>query len=331
METNTFSSCQKYNIKVRVYGTTKRTQSTVKLLSMRRGGSTCSQWVPSTGNIKLCVANQMLTVNDITVRLDFRCLNSSHVFFSPWCPTLPVFVSCIPLPPPTAPSPCLCCKHSFLPPFILVKSFQIYYVLHKLSVGPWLECHLGLVVAFSNLSPPLLTLPRPSLTFLFVVGLKKCTASMLKRDTSQVIAQSKAIKGWPTFTSRLTFLLNSGNEPDVWLIGTMVVSFCHVAMRCSSLKIFTHMEHHITPCDMFYSFEEIYKFQRQILRVKDRDEFPMILVGNKADLEPQRQVSPTNYRDLKLLTDKHGGFLNIWWDNINHSGGVTFACIWKWK
>ncbi|KAG9331678.1 hypothetical protein JZ751_018451 [Albula glossodonta] len=41
------------------------------------------------------------------------------------------------------------------------------------------------------------------------------------------------------------------------------------------------------------SFEEIYKFQRQILRVKDRDEFPMILVGNKADLEPQRQLKVT--------------------------------------
>uniref|UniRef100_A0A8C8DDD0 RAS related 2 n=1 Tax=Oryzias sinensis TaxID=183150 RepID=A0A8C8DDD0_9TELE len=40
------------------------------------------------------------------------------------------------------------------------------------------------------------------------------------------------------------------------------------------------------------SFEEIYKFQRQILRVKDRDEFPMILVGNKADLEIQRQEIP---------------------------------------
>ncbi|KAF3829967.1 hypothetical protein GH733_001392, partial [Mirounga leonina] len=38
------------------------------------------------------------------------------------------------------------------------------------------------------------------------------------------------------------------------------------------------------------SFEEIYKFQRQILRVKDRDEFPMILIGNKADLDHQRQV-----------------------------------------
>ncbi|KAI0224809.1 Ras-related protein R-Ras2 [Lamellibrachia satsuma] len=39
------------------------------------------------------------------------------------------------------------------------------------------------------------------------------------------------------------------------------------------------------------SFDEIYKFHKQILRVKDRDEFPMILVGNKADLEHQRVIS----------------------------------------
>lgn len=39
------------------------------------------------------------------------------------------------------------------------------------------------------------------------------------------------------------------------------------------------------------SFEEMYKFHRQILRVKDRDEFPMLMVGNKADLEHQRAVS----------------------------------------
>jgi small GTP-binding protein len=39
------------------------------------------------------------------------------------------------------------------------------------------------------------------------------------------------------------------------------------------------------------SFDEMYKFHRQILRVKDRDEFPMLLVGNKADLEHQRLVS----------------------------------------
>ena len=55
------------------------------------------------------------------------------------------------------------------------------------------------------------------------------------------------------------------------------------------------------------SFEEIYKFHKQVtfkikridrdylstlkvLRVKDRDEFPMLIVGNKADLEKSRQV-----------------------------------------
>ncbi|KAK3097287.1 hypothetical protein FSP39_008365 [Pinctada imbricata] len=39
------------------------------------------------------------------------------------------------------------------------------------------------------------------------------------------------------------------------------------------------------------SFNEAYKFHKQILRVKDRDEFPMILVANKADLEHQRLVT----------------------------------------
>lgn len=39
------------------------------------------------------------------------------------------------------------------------------------------------------------------------------------------------------------------------------------------------------------SFAEISKFQKQILRVKDRDEFPMLLVGNKSDLEHQRRVN----------------------------------------
>jgi len=39
------------------------------------------------------------------------------------------------------------------------------------------------------------------------------------------------------------------------------------------------------------SFEEIYKFHKQVLRVKDRDEFPMLIVGNKADLDNQRAVT----------------------------------------
>ncbi|KAJ2726269.1 RAS1 protein [Coemansia sp. Benny D115] len=39
------------------------------------------------------------------------------------------------------------------------------------------------------------------------------------------------------------------------------------------------------------SFEEVPTFQQQILRVKDRDYFPMVVCGNKADLEHERQVS----------------------------------------
>lgn len=39
------------------------------------------------------------------------------------------------------------------------------------------------------------------------------------------------------------------------------------------------------------SFEQASIFHREILRVKDRDEFPVMLVGNKADLDSQRVVS----------------------------------------
>ncbi|XP_035662216.1 ras-related protein R-Ras2-like [Branchiostoma floridae] len=46
------------------------------------------------------------------------------------------------------------------------------------------------------------------------------------------------------------------------------------------------------------SFDEVYKFHRQILRVKDRDEFPMLLVGNKADLDPKRVVSQEEGQEL---------------------------------
>lgn len=39
------------------------------------------------------------------------------------------------------------------------------------------------------------------------------------------------------------------------------------------------------------SFEEIRTFQQQILRVKDKDSFPMVVVGNKLDLAHERKVS----------------------------------------
>uniref|UniRef100_A0A8D3EBY7 RAS related n=1 Tax=Scophthalmus maximus TaxID=52904 RepID=A0A8D3EBY7_SCOMX len=39
------------------------------------------------------------------------------------------------------------------------------------------------------------------------------------------------------------------------------------------------------------SYHEVQKFHTQVLRVKDRDDFPIVLVGNKADLEQQRVIS----------------------------------------
>ena len=54
------------------------------------------------------------------------------------------------------------------------------------------------------------------------------------------------------------------------------------------------------------SFEEIMTFQQQILRVKDKDYFPIIIVGNKCDLDGERQVTKqgTAFRSA-FLTPRH--------------------------
>ena len=49
------------------------------------------------------------------------------------------------------------------------------------------------------------------------------------------------------------------------------------------------------------SFEEIITFQQQILRVKDRDYFPIIVVGNKCDLESEREVSTEGTSDRSYM------------------------------
>ena len=46
------------------------------------------------------------------------------------------------------------------------------------------------------------------------------------------------------------------------------------------------------------SFDEIHSFREQILRVKDADRVPMVVVGNKTDLEAERQVSQSDGRQL---------------------------------
>jgi len=46
------------------------------------------------------------------------------------------------------------------------------------------------------------------------------------------------------------------------------------------------------------SFEEISTFHSQILRVKDKDYFPVVVVANKCDLEYERQVGGHEGREL---------------------------------
>ena len=49
------------------------------------------------------------------------------------------------------------------------------------------------------------------------------------------------------------------------------------------------------------SFDELPRFHKQILRVKDRDEFPMLMVANKADLEHQRVVGAACLLEVFLI------------------------------
>ena len=51
------------------------------------------------------------------------------------------------------------------------------------------------------------------------------------------------------------------------------------------------------------SFDEITSFREQILRVKDEDSVPMVLVGNKSDLDSERQVATTEGADLAKSFD----------------------------
>jgi len=49
------------------------------------------------------------------------------------------------------------------------------------------------------------------------------------------------------------------------------------------------------------SFEYVNLFREQILKVKDVDSFPIIIVGNKCDLEQEREVSTSKGREYAEL------------------------------
>ena len=56
------------------------------------------------------------------------------------------------------------------------------------------------------------------------------------------------------------------------------------------------------------SFEEITTFQQQILRVKDKDYFPMVVVGNKCDLEGEREVFKHGMSSIASTLDNATAF-----------------------
>ena len=62
------------------------------------------------------------------------------------------------------------------------------------------------------------------------------------------------------------------------------------------------------------SFEEITVFQQQILRVKDKDYFPMVVVGNKCDLEGEREV----FRQGMLSSQSALGCSTLCFQNSNN-------------
>ncbi len=71
------------------------------------------------------------------------------------------------------------------------------------------------------------------------------------------------------------------------------------------------------------SFEEIPKFYKQILRVKDKTDFPMILVANKADLESERVVGTHNTHTPSHITHPHTSHTHTHMPSHTHAA-LTF-------
>lgn len=138
-------------------------------------------------DVLTCVTDTPLQPDKLKTHQKMAPFQQKAFFRSASHPVLPVFASCVPQPPPSAPSQCLCCKQSFLPPFILVMTFQIYYVLDKLSVHAcgW-NAALGLWWSSAHPSSP-----RPDMSRCISAGKKLHMTFILLPDSGH-IRQGKA-------------------------------------------------------------------------------------------------------------------------------------------
>lgn len=173
-------------------------------------------------------------------------------------------VRSIPLPPPLAPVQCLCCKQSFLPPFILVKSFQIYYAPTKLSVGLWLEGCPGFVVASC------LLFFFQADTFICYLA-EKTTQWYLYHISTNIMSLH-----WAELRRKKLFicnsmtvladifkplnLMNNDCDPNSWVVHTVcgwvdlieASAYVNISMIvCIYLQKCSEKKHHITPCFCF--------------------------------------------------------------------------------
>ena len=103
---------------------------------------------------------------------------------------------------------------------------------------------------------------------------------------------SQAIGMHPDISLFVTSLLQDVNR----FVSTCMFLLDYIFSMLNSFVIYKCIE--LLCLKLFHcpcSFDEINKFYNQILRVKDRSEFPMIIVGNKSDLERERVVRPLEY------------------------------------
>lgn len=106
------------------------------------------------------------------------------------------------------------------------------------------------------------------------------------------------VSQWFSLKHQLSFIHSQTNTVDeytcewsVWMYKTQRLTFTFNNWSSICIKNFTHCKRHaLESFEAEYSVR-IFRCREQILRVKNDDTIPFLLVGNKADLEDKRYVS----------------------------------------